>query len=95
MQEQKKNKRLLLAVILLSVVVVALGTAVYLLARGGGEKKLDYAPQKVDEFAEQMDDSEEKLSAPDGGGAVSLTYSTNVLLDFAEKKAQILFQNPS
>lgn len=94
-EEQKKDRKLLWLILLLFIVIAVLGAAVYLLARGGSGKALDYAPQKIDTAAVQMEDSGEKLSAPEGGGAVSLTYSTDVLLNLQEKKAQILFENPS
>lgn len=94
-QEEKKNQKRLWMILLLLVTIAALGTAVYLLTRGGAGKPLDYAPKKIDMAAVQIEDSGEKLSAPEGGGAVSLTYSTDVLLDLQEKKAEILFENPS
>lgn len=40
------------------------------------------------------DDNGDKLDAPEGGGAVSLIYTTNVTIDLSDKKATLLFGNP-
>ncbi len=54
----------------------------------------DFAP-KVDQAAEQMESSGEKLDEPKGGGAVSLTYSTVVTVSTEDRTVRILFENPS
>lgn len=38
--------------------------------------------------------SSSKLEAPEGGGAVSLTYTKQVNISLADQKAELLFQNP-
>lgn len=59
------------------------------------KQKSDQFAPKVDSVAEQMEDTGEKMSAPDGGGAVSLTYSTLVIVSTEEQTAEIIFENPS
>ena len=56
---------------------------------------------KSDDFAPKLDSTRtdgrygEKMDAPEGGGAVSLTYSTAVTISMKDRTAQILFENPS
>ena len=55
----------------------------------------DYAPQQKEENAETIpDDTGEKMESPEGGGAVSLTYSNEVTIDISDKAASLYFANP-
>jgi hypothetical protein len=40
-------------------------------------------------------DDTDKMSSPQGGGAVSLTYSNTVTLSLSSKEADLVFQNPT
>lgn len=87
---QKKYKmwiRILFIILLLGIGIMV---ALYV-KRSNSE---DFAP-KVDQSAEQMEGTEDKMDAPKGGGAVSLTYSTVVTVSMSDRTAQILFENPS
>ena len=55
----------------------------------------DYPAPPVDEGAEDVEDNEDKLDAPEGGGAVGMIYSTEVEIDLSDKKATLLFANPN
>lgn len=104
-QEERDGKKrwlllLLLLLLLLIVVAVAIFGARYF--RGGGNDTpntddVTPLPPRIETNAEPVtgDNSDEKLDAPEGGGAVSLTYSKAVSIDLAAKKASLLFQNPS
>ena len=54
-------------------------------------------PPKSETGAESIagDDTDTKLNAPEGGGAVSLTYSKKVEINLGAKKASLMFANPS
>lgn len=55
----------------------------------------DFAPIETDKNATDIEnDSTDKLEAPEGGGAVGLTYSDQVLVDLSEKSMALMFQNP-
>ena len=41
------------------------------------------------------DENTDKLETQEGGGAISLTYSTQVEVDLGDGQAHILFQNPA
>lgn len=96
---KRNNKtRNIILVILAVITVAAIGITVWALFFRDATPVLapDYAPQTTDSNAEKMDDGDEsKLDAAEGGGAVSLTYSKNVTISLADKKASIMFQNPS
>lgn len=57
----------------------------------------DYAPQETEGNAETIegDSGGEKLPQQQGGGAVSLTYSTEVKIDLSDNAARLYFANPS
>jgi len=55
----------------------------------------DYPAPPVDEGAEDVEDNEDKLDAPEGGGAVGMIYSNEVEIDLSDKKATLLFANPN
>lgn len=59
------------------------------------EAEPDYAPRQVESNAQSVDDGGSKLSQPEGGGAVSLTYSNEVTLILANKTVQLFFRNPA
>ena len=93
----KKNKTTLLILILLLITLIAVGITVWALffRSSGPELAPDYAPQEMEARAETIpDDDGEKLDAPEGGGAVSLTYSNKVTIDLSDKAAALYFANP-
>lgn len=56
----------------------------------------DVAPGDKEKNAESMgDEGDAKLDQPEGGGAVSITYSKDVVIDLSDKKVSLLFGNPS
>ena len=94
---EKKTKSLIL--ILLCITLVAVGVTVWALffRDSGGQQTLtpDYAPQKQEQNAETIpDDTGDKMENPQGGGAVSLTYSNEVTIDLSDKAAGLYFANP-
>ena len=92
-EDKKKKKKLLIFLILfilldIILLVVLLGTHTTLAP--------DYAPVNEEKYAEDIgDDGDKKLDQAEGGGAVSLTYSTNVDISLDKKQATLFFANPS
>lgn len=93
-KESKKNRILIL--LLLLIALLATCVAVWALFFREPEVILapDYVPQETEKYAETLPE-EEKMDAPAGGGAVSLSYSKDVQIDLKEKKAALFFANPS
>lgn len=95
------KKRNLLPIILSCITVIALAVTIWaLFFRDNTAVVLapDYAPQEEEQNAESLleeEDDTEKLEQPQGGGAVSLTYSTQVSIDLDKKQANLMFANPS
>ena len=84
-------------ILLLSIITIcAVITTIVVLLRNSGKDEIpEFAPQKVDENAEKMDDGDdEKMETEDGGGAVSLTYQKKVEIQLAENLINLMFQNP-
>ena len=92
-EDKKKKKKLLIFLILfilldIILLVVLLGTHTTLAP--------DYAPVNEEKYAEDIgDDGDKKLDQAEGGGAVSLTYSTDVDISLDKKLATLFFANPS
>lgn len=97
---KNNNKRnTVIVILLLLLLIVTVSITVWALFFRDTTPTLapDYAPQKVEENAETIDDERdsEKLPQQQGGGAVSLTYSKDVEIDLSESKVKLLFANPS
>ena len=100
-QNQKANKSTIIIAILAVITVAALCVtmwALFLREPDDNNKVIlnpDYAPQNKEENAETIpDDTGDKMENPEGGGAVSLTYSNEVTIDLSDKAAAIYFANP-
>lgn len=96
------NKKMMIIIIaLLEVISVACVTTVVvvLMDRGNEPPTVlapDYAPQNKEPNAEKIpEDTGDKMEQPEGGGAVSLIYTTNVTINLSDKKATLLFGNPN
>ena len=94
------KKTALILVTLFAVVTLACIVTVVVVLMGREEApptviSPDYAPKEEDPNAETLpDDTGDKLEQPEGGGAVSLLYATEVTVDLSDGKAALLFGNP-
>ena len=100
-QNKKLNKTTIIIAILAVITVAALCVtmwALFLREPDDNNKVIlnpDYAPQNKEENAETIpDDTGDKMEPPEGGGAVSLTYSNEVKIDISDKAAAVYFANP-
>ena len=94
-KKQDKSKWLILLLLLITVAAVCVTIWALFLRDTGPELAPDYAPQQMEQNAETIpNDSGEKMEKPEGGGAVSLTYSNKVTLDLSDKAASLYFANP-
>ena len=100
-QNKKLNKTTIIIAILAVITVAALCVtmwALFLREPDDSNKIIlapDYAPQNKEENAETIpDDTGDKMENPQGGGAVSLTYSNEVTIDISDKAAGLYFANP-
>ena len=95
--DKNKGKPNLLITLLLCITLIAVGVTVWALffRDTGPTLAPDYAPQEMEQHAESIpDDDSEKMDKPEGGGAVSLTYSNEVTIDISDKAASLYFANP-
>lgn len=91
----RSRKKTVLIVVLLVLLAICIAVAVWaLFFRGGPELAPDYAPGE-EIHAMDLGDSGDKLDQPEGGGAVSLTYATEVGIDLSDAQASLTFANPS
>lgn len=96
-EEKRKNGSKFLILLLLIITFVALGVTVWALffRSSGPTLTPDYAPIEEEQNAEAIpDDGGEKLEAPQGGGSVSISYSTEVSISLTDETASLYFANP-
>ena len=95
-KEEKNRKKWLLLLLLLLLLLISIGVSVWaLFFRNSPVLPPDYAGIDTERHAEPIgDDDSKKLDAPEGGGAVSLTFSKEVRISLSDKKATLMFANP-
>lgn len=105
-KKEKKSKNKWLILLLLLISIGSVSVAVWAITRKQKPETPkptespiltpDYAPGELEKNAESMgDQGDSKLKQPKGGGAVSITYSKDVTIDLSDKKATLMFGNPS
>ena len=96
MENKKQKRNRILILILILITLIAIGITVWALFFRDTTPKLtpDYAPQETEANAQPIEGDDTKLEQPEGGGAVSLTYSKNVTVSLSKKNASLLFGNP-
>ena len=95
--EEKGKKRKWLIIILVIGIVICLGITVWTLFFRQTNDTLapDYAPQVLEPNAQPIPDGDDsKLDAPEGGGAISLEYNSQVTVDLSDGKAYLSYANP-
>jgi len=95
MKTKKKKKINWIYIILITLIIVCVGLIFILLNKSEQALTPDYAPGTIDTNAIKEQDSGDKMSVSDGGGAVSLSYSNVVLINSSEKDIKMYFKNPS
>lgn len=83
-----------LAVILFLVIGIAMWGLFF---RDDGAQPItcDYTPQGTEQNQKELGgDGGEKIESPAGGGAIHVTYGTNVVVDLSDNKVLLLYANP-
>lgn len=97
-QNENKKKTTILILLLLFITIAAVGITIWSLFFRGSDVVLtpDYAPREEEINAVPIPDdtSGEKMEAAEGGGAVSITYGSNVSIILSNKTTALLFANP-
>lgn len=99
-RKREKNRIFTIVILLLCLVTtIAIGVTVWALFFRQPETSIlapDYAPQEIEQNAEDIGDSDaDKLDAPAGGGAVSLMYQDTVSIDLSDKSISLMYGNPT
>ena len=92
-QEKKKTWLILLLII---CIVICIGVTIWALFFRQSDEALipDYAPQETEQNARPIEGDDTKLDAPEGGGAISLEYDSQVTVDLSDGKAYLSYANP-
>lgn len=88
-----------LVVIVLAVIITVTAVTITLVTLMNNKKTIispDFAPIEKEIYAQTLNDEDkDKLEQQEGGGAVSLTYSTDVSINLDNRIAELMFQNPA
>lgn len=101
MSERKREKdgtdgRRIRPVTVILCIALAAAVAVALWALFFRDRTPVLSPDEIDRNAESLDDDgEEKMEAPEGGGAVSMAYQQEVNISLSDGTVSMLFQNPA
>jgi hypothetical protein len=95
----KKKTALILVALLATVTVACVSTVIAVLVGRNDPPPTniapDYAPKDEEPNAETIPhDTGDKMEQPEGGGAVSLIYTSAATVDLSERKVSLLFGNP-
>lgn len=91
-----KNKMIIILLSTFTVISIAISVWALFFRETATTVAPDYAPKATDSNANKIgDETQEKLKAQDGGGAVSMTYKKDVTISLSEQKVTLMFQNPS
>lgn len=82
-------------IILVLMIVICISIIIFLLIKKEKTLTPDFAPGTIDTNAIKEEDKGEKMTASNGGGAVSLSYSNIVSVNSAKKDIKMYFKNPS
>lgn len=93
-----KNKNLII-IFLLILLIGAISVSVWAIFFRGNDKtpiSPDYAPQKEEVHQTPIEgDNSDKLESPVGGGAISITYSSEVVADLSDRTVTLFYANPN
>lgn len=95
--ERKEKKKTWLIPMLIIGIVICIGVTIWALFFRQSDEALipDYAPRETEQNARPIEgDDGAKLDAPEGGGAISLEYDSQVTVDLSEGKAYLSYSNP-
>lgn len=95
-EKEKKNLKILLLLLIL-ITLIAVGITIWALFFKAPDVVLnpDYAPKQEEPYQKPIEgDGGDKMEVDEGGGAVSLTYSSSVTIDLSDKMAILMFANP-
>lgn len=96
--EKQRNKQIMCIMVILALItIVSLGITIWALFFREPDVILtpDYAPQDIEQNQQSLeDDTDDKMDAAEGGGAVGLSYSDKVTITLSDESASLLFLNP-
>ena len=95
--ETQEKKKTWLIILLIIGIVICIGVTIWALFFRQSDETLipDYAPQETEQNARPIEgDDDTKLDAPEGGGAISLEYDSQVTVDLSDGKAYLSYANP-
>ena len=97
------NRKNIIIIVLLLITIASVAVTIFLLNRDTQDIPdmeipliaPEFAPDAADKNAAAVEGgNSEKLKAPEGGGAVSLTYTDRVTIDLSRAEAKFTFINP-
>lgn len=93
--EKKEKKRKLLIIFLFIGIVICIALTVWALFFREGEQLIpDYAPKETEANAVPVSGDDSTLDVPQGGGGISIEYTSSVTVSLSENKAYLQYTHP-
>lgn len=93
--KEKEKKQKILIIILLVGIVICMGVTIWALFFREKKVAADYPPQQIESNQLPIEgDTGEKMESPEGGGAINVTYGTDVTVSLSEEKLSLYYANP-
>lgn len=95
-KEEREKKQLFAAILLLVVGCICVAVWALLFQESESSLAPDRAPQETEANQSPIEgDDGDKMEAEEGGGAVSMMYSSYVTIDLSDELAILMFANPN
>lgn len=100
-ENRNEKKRRALIALLALITVLSVCTAIWAIfyrSRSNLHQSAadsEFEPVQIDSNVIEIGGNEEKLSQPEGGGAVNITFSDAVSITLSTKEIQLMVQNPN
>lgn len=93
---KKENRRKLLIVLLIIGILICIGITIWaVFFRSNDAADTDYPQKKIEQNQKPIEgDNSEKMDSPEGGGAINVTYSTEITASLSENKVTLYYANP-
>lgn len=89
------SKKIIMILCIITAAAIAVTIWALFFRNTSPELAPDYAPQQEEENAEAIPgDNAEKMETPEGGSAVSISYSKEVKISLSDETALLYFANP-
>lgn len=92
---KKEKRRKLLIILLIIGILICVGITIWAVFFRKNDSTEDYPQKKIEQNQKPIEgDNSEKMDSTEGGGAINVTYSTEITASLSENKVTLYYANP-